>query len=115
MAVMAGRRKTATKARDGGRALIYLRVSTQEQALSGLGIEAQLHAARMAVDARGWTITDVIEDRGVSASPAPPARPGLGAAIERLCTGEADVLVAAKLDRLSRSTIDLLGRVDKAE
>ena len=32
-----------------------------------------------------------------------------------LCAQKADVLVAAKLDRLSRSTVDLLGLIDEAE
>lgn len=112
---MAARRSKATKARDGGRAIIYVRVSTSEQAASGLGLEAQLSAAQAAVNARGWSVVKVVEDKGVSGAVAPLERPGMGEAIRALCAGEADVLVAAKLDRLSRSTLDLLGLVDRAE
>jgi DNA invertase Pin-like site-specific DNA recombinase len=32
-----------------------------------------------------------------------------------VCAGSAEVLVAATLDRLSRSTVDLLGLVDESE
>lgn len=40
-------------------------------------------------------------------------RPGLQEALERLDRGEADVLLAAKLDRLSRSTKDFVELLDR--
>lgn len=96
-------------------AVIYVRVSTEEQAVSGLGLAAQETAARALCVPRGWTVVDVVTDAGVSGKVAPLARPAMANAIRQLCNGSADVLVAAKLDRLSRSTVDLLGLVDHSE
>jgi len=50
----------------------------------------------------------VFEDQGISGVAA--RRPGLTAALERC--GSGDVLVAWKLDRLGRSTLDLVGLVE---
>lgn len=96
-------------------AVIYVRVSTEEQAVSGLGLAAQETAARALCVSRGWTVVDVVTDAGVSGKVAPLTRPAMADAIRQLCDGSADVLVAAKLDRLSRSTVDLLGLVDHSE
>ena len=86
------------KGRQNSRVRIgYARVSTDEQNL-GLQLDA-LHAA--GCDA-------VFEDQGVSG--AAMRRPGLIAALERC--GSGDVLVAWKLDRLGRSTLDLVGLVE---
>ena len=46
------------------RAIGYVRVSTEEQARSGLGLEAQVHAIRTAAEARGWELVDIITDAG---------------------------------------------------
>ncbi len=45
-----------------------------------------------------------MEDAGYSAKDL--RRPGIGVVLERMASGEADVLVVSKLDRLSRSLID---------
>lgn len=78
----------------------YVRVSTPEQ-----NVASQAAAIRAECDRRGWQLLDVIEDHAQSA--ATLNRPGLAAALERIAAGEAHGLVAARLDRVSRSTIDL--------
>jgi len=83
------------------RAVIYLRVSTDEQAESGLGLEAQLAACSSWCAARGYAIAAVHRDEGVSGSTPVDKRPGLTAALAEL--GRGSVLVAAKRDRLARS------------
>jgi DNA invertase Pin-like site-specific DNA recombinase len=82
----------------------YVRVSTSEQAESGLGLQAQESAIRAYCRRQGLTLLDVIHDDGASAKDL--ARPGLRIALDRLAAGEASGLVAAKLDRLSRSVVD---------
>jgi DNA invertase Pin-like site-specific DNA recombinase len=82
----------------------YVRVSTHEQAMSGLGLADQEREIRRMAAARGWRITQVVRDEGESAGTL--ARPGLKRALEALAAGRADGLVVAKLDRLSRSTVD---------
>jgi DNA invertase Pin-like site-specific DNA recombinase len=81
----------------------YVRVSTDEQGQSGLGLDAQRSAIEAAATARGWDIVQVVVDAGVSGATAFGARPGGGRALELVKAGEADAVVAAKLDRLSRS------------
>ncbi len=86
----------------------YLRVSTQEQADSGLGLAAQLTALTAEAERRGWDLT-LITDEGFSA--ASLDRPGIRKALAMLAKGEADGLAVARLDRLSRSVLDFANTV----
>lgn len=90
-----------TKTAKASEAIVYVRVSTDEQAESGLGLEAQLAACRAWATARGYVIASVHTDEGVSGATAVDQRPGLAAAIAALSRGA--VLIAAKRDRLARS------------
>lgn len=94
------------------RAIGYVRVSTEEQARSGLGLEAQIRAIHAAAEQRGWELVDVITDAGLSGSNAD--RPGLTDALHRMRKRDADLLVVAKLDRLSRSIRDGADVIDRA-
>lgn len=91
----------------------YLRVSTEEQASSGLGLEAQRDTIARYAASHGW---DVVwyEDAGVSAKSLD--RPQLQAALARLHPKKRDVdgLLVAKLDRLSRSVTDFAGVLELA-
>ena len=87
------------------RVICYVRVSTDKQVESGLGLEAQRAVVETECQRRGWTIIDVVVDEGMSAKSL--QRPGIQSALDRLNAGEADVLVCAKLDRLSRSVMDV--------
>jgi DNA invertase Pin-like site-specific DNA recombinase len=97
---------------DQVRALGYIRVSTDEQVGSGLGLDAQRRALRAEAKHRGWHLELVVEE-GRSAKDL-KHRPELVAALDRLDRGEADVLVVSKLDRLSRSVADFGGLLDRA-
>lgn len=81
----------------------YIRVSTGEQAASGLGLDAQAERIRSALDA-GDELVEILRDEGESGKDL--NRPGITTALQMIATGEADGLVVAKLDRVSRSTID---------
>lgn len=80
------------------------RLATEEQAGSGLGLDAQRAAIQAECDRRGWTLVDIIEDAGVSAKTM--SRPGMVRALEALARGDAGGMILAKLDRATRSTID---------
>jgi DNA invertase Pin-like site-specific DNA recombinase len=84
-----------------------MRVSTEEQAVSGAGLEAQRASILAESNRRGWSVDDLtfIEDAGFSGKDL--KRPGVVQALETLRRGEAEALVVAKLDRLSRSMADL--------
>lgn len=84
--------------------LAYLRVSTEEQATTGLGLAAQRAAITVEAERRGWRNLRWIEDPGYSGKDT--RRPGLAQARELLQRGEAEGLVVAKMDRLSRSLLD---------
>lgn len=94
------------------RAVTYLRVSTDEQASSGLGIVAQRDALRRALDVRGWDHVAEHADEGLSGSTL--NRPALGEALETLKRKQADVLLVSKLDRLSRSVADFAALSEQA-
>jgi DNA invertase Pin-like site-specific DNA recombinase len=90
----------------------YLRVSTDEQARSGLGLEDQRQRIDQELKRREWSVTWVVDD-GYSASTL--TRPGIAGALEDLRSGRADALVVSKLDRLSRSLIDFASLMDSAK
>jgi len=97
-----------------GRVLGYTRVSTDEQASSGLGLKAQRSRIRAECRQRGWELVQVFEDAGASGK-ALSGRPALAEALSTLQKSEADGLVVAKLDRLSRSLLDFAGLMDRAQ
>lgn len=102
---MARRRRRTTKKLEGPlRAVSYRRVSTREQGSTEHGLDAQARAIKEAVERRGWV--EVADHSDVSTGKRTNGRHGLQEALERLENGEADVLVVAKLDRLSRSLTD---------
>ena len=82
----------------------YIRVSTAEQVIVGGGLAAQEQAVRAGCEQRGWELIELAVDEGASAGTLD--RPGLTVALERIAAREADGLVVAKLDRLSRSVAD---------
>jgi DNA invertase Pin-like site-specific DNA recombinase len=90
---------------------IYTRVSTDEQAASGLGLAAQMAACESFATKAGHTITGVFDDPGVSGAAGLEDRPGLMAAIAGLKKG--DALVIAKRCRLGRDQMAIL-MIEKA-
>jgi len=83
----------------------YVRVSTEEQSASGLGLKAQRSAIKSEAERRGWVLVDIYEDRAASGKSL-KGRPALTEALAQIERGEAEGLVVAKLDRLSRSLLD---------
>lgn len=90
----------------------YSRVSTEEQAVSGLGLAAQRQAIELEVERRGWTLVGIETDEGASAKSL--KREGLARALNCVSRGEAAVLMVSKLDRLSRSVSDAAGLMERA-
>ncbi|WP_336978556.1 recombinase family protein [Altererythrobacter fulvus] len=86
-----------------GQAISYLRVSTDRQGRSGLGLEAQREAvARYAAEARLELIGEYVEVETGKGSNALAKRPQLLAALTQAKRSKAR-LVLAKLDRLARN------------
>jgi DNA invertase Pin-like site-specific DNA recombinase len=97
------------------RAFAYIRVSTGAQAVNGAGLDAQRQSVTAEIQRRGWQLAEVIEDAGQSGTVKPEDRPGLGTALAALDSGEADALVALKIDRVSRSVLDFASLVERSD
>jgi len=96
------------------RVIGYTRVSTQEQHDSGAGLAAQRAAIERECEYRQRELVDVIEEHnGQSAKTL--ERPGMQRALARLAAGEADILMASKLDRVSRSVVDFGTVIEQAK
>jgi len=93
-------------------ALAYVRVSTDEQTTDGASLDAQRVALTAEVQRRGWDL-ELVADEGMSGKNL--ERPGLAAALERLDGGDADALIAVRLDRISRSVADFAGLMRRAQ
>lgn len=85
--------------------VLYVRVSTDEQATLGHGLDAQTADLERAAEYHGWKVVELVRDEGISGKDL--ARPGLRHALELIAGGRADGLAVSKLDRLSRSVIDV--------
>ena len=71
---MATAKKKTAVGLVAGRVVGYLRCSTQEQAESGLRIEAQRRAIEAEANAAGWVVTTYLSDLGVSGRAPATAR-----------------------------------------
>jgi len=91
----------------------YTRVSSEEQANSGLGLAAQREAIQAEAERRGWELVWLKEDAGASGKSL-GGRPGLAEALASLREGEAQALIVSKLDRLTRSVKDFAGLLELA-
>lgn len=83
------------------RVALYARVSTEEQALHGLSIEAQ--TAALDAWAKDHTIVDHYVDRGISARIPIKKRPELQRLLRDVEQGRIDLVVFTKLDRWTRN------------
>jgi DNA invertase Pin-like site-specific DNA recombinase len=92
-------------------AILYLRVSSDKQGESGLGLEGQEAACRRECDRRGWVVQDVITE---VQSGKIERRPGLDRALAATKAVKG-VMVAAEASRLTRgSTTHLLALYERA-
>lgn len=86
------------------RALGYIRVSTQGQAIEGVSLDAQRDTLLKEAARRGWQI-EIVADEGVSG--AGGDQKSLKSALTSLDEGSFDVLMVTRLDRLTRSVASL--------
>lgn len=93
-----------TVSRTPSRAVGYIRVSTDAQGERGYGLDAQRTLIEEEASRRGWTLERVYVD--VASGKSIRRRPEFVEMLLAMEAGEADVLIVAKLDRLSRSLLD---------
>jgi DNA invertase Pin-like site-specific DNA recombinase len=89
-------------------AVLYIRVSTDEQARHGVSLGAQEERLRAYCTMRGLEVVGIIRDEGVSAFKHLDKRPGGAELLQTIAKGKAAHVVALKLDRLFRNAADAL-------
>jgi len=85
-------------------AIGYIRVSTEEQANSGISVESQREKLTAYCQMKNMNLVCIVTDAGVSGGKPLSLRPS-GA---KLMTPKADAVVTCKLDRLFRDAADCL-------
>jgi len=96
------------------RAVIYARVSTEEQAEHGYSLPSQIEACRKYVQEQGWSLVgEPISDAGISG--AVLDRPGLEHIRDMAGAGEINVVVVYEIDRLTRKLAHQLLIEDELE
>lgn len=83
----------------------YIRVSTEEQVKEGYSISAQKHRLEAYALSQGWEVVQFYVDEGISAKDL--NRPELQRMIKNLEDGLFDCVLVYRLDRLTRSVLDL--------
>ncbi len=88
----------------------YVRVSTEEQAATGVSLASQEARINAYADAMGWTLSEVVCDAGASAKSL--KRPGITKILDAVRRGEVERVIVLKLDRCTRSVRDLADVLD---
>ncbi|OCN02141.1 hypothetical protein A7X67_12010 [Clostridium sp. W14A] len=90
---------------------IYVRVSTEEQAQEGFSIRAQEQKLKDYVRIKDWSIYKIYADEGISGKDI-TGRPAVKEMIADVKSGLVKNVLVFKIDRLTRSTADLIYLVD---
>lgn len=93
------------KTGDKVRAVAYVRVSSEQQAESGLSLEHQQTKLRALATVHDYELVDVIVDAAESGKSLD--RPGMRRVLELADAKQVDAVLVAKLDRITRSVRDL--------
>jgi len=83
----------------------YIRVSTEEQAREGYSISAQKQKLEAFCISQGWDVFNFYVDEGLSAKDL--ERPELQRMLKHIEEGVVDCVLVYRLDRLTRSVLDL--------
>jgi site-specific DNA recombinase len=94
---------SSTNGHGPQRAILYARVSTEEQAKSGYSIPEQLRELRAHAAREGYVVVEEAIDDGHSG--ADPHRPGLRRVMDLAESGAIDIVLAKKRNRLFRSRL----------
>ena len=88
------------------RVAIYIRVSTSEQAINGLSLEAQKEALVNYAKNKGYQIVDIYADEGITARKKLSNRKELQRLLEDVKKDKIDLILVTKLDRWFRNIKD---------
>jgi len=106
--------KGNTKARASLSTAVYVRVSTDEQAQEGFSIRAQTDKLKAYALLKEWDIYGIYADEGISGKNIVD-RPAINRLIDDINNGKVNNVLVFKVDRLTRSTKNLLELVEVFE
>lgn len=95
------------------RVAAYLRVSTEDQKDSGLGIEAQTTKVNAQAMVKDWPPPTIYMDEGISGTKKVEQRPGLKKLMEDIEQHKIDALIINSLDRLGRRASIIINLIDQ--
>jgi len=97
--------KEASKLNGPVRVAGYVRVSTEEQASEGLSLDNQKSRIKAYAESQGWQLCEIFREEGHSGKSI--NRPKLKRLIAEVKSGNYDVVLVYKVDRLTRKQKDL--------
>ena len=89
-------------------AVLYIRVSTSDQAENGVSLDAQAERLTAYAASCGLSVVSVLREEAISGTVPLAERPKGAILVRMLKNGEAHHVVSLKLDRLFRSAVDAL-------
>jgi len=101
--------------RDQNKAVVYIRVSSEKQAVSGLGLQDQTERCEAYCKMKGLKIVGTFRDEGVSAGKPIAKRPAGRDMLDALKRSGAGAVIILKLDRAFRNALDCLVNVESWE
>jgi DNA invertase Pin-like site-specific DNA recombinase len=96
------------KGKEMKRAVLYLRVSKNEQTIENQRIELERVAA-----AKGWRVIAIFKDEGISGAFGREVRAQYDTMLKQGVQAKFDVVLAWDVSRLSRSLVDLVTTLDE--
>lgn len=107
VARLQARRKVTSEAKAAiaATAAGYVRVSTEEQASQGYGLESQARAIKAFAVSQGYELVKIAADPAVSGATRPSERAGFAELVELAASGAFSVLLVWKFDRLARQIV----------
>jgi site-specific DNA recombinase len=91
----------------------YIRVSGDEQAAHGFGLEIQEKAIRAFAESQGYELVALASDPAVSGATRPSQRKGFGELVALAAAGGFSILLVWKFDRLARHIVFAVTAVDE--
>lgn len=88
------------------RAALYIRVSTEEQAMHGLSLAAQRETLTRYAEENGLKLVEVYADEGITARKKYKNRPAFMRMLADVQAGQIDLILFIKLDRWFRNVAD---------
>lgn len=90
---------------EGLRVAIYLRVSTDNQAKDGFGLDLQLSDCKAMAQIKRWIVVKVYKDKGYSGTLDENHRPGLKSLLNDAEENLFDMVIFYAMDRLGRDSL----------